>query len=39
MTVFDYLSANWPELLQLTAQHVWLVGIAVGCAIVVGVPL
>jgi osmoprotectant transport system permease protein len=39
MTVFDYLSANWPELLQLTAQHVWLVGIAVGCAIVVGIPL
>ena len=39
MTVFDYLSANWPELLQLTAQHVWLVGIAVGCAIFVGVPL
>lgn len=39
MTVLDYLSANWPELLQLTAQHVWLVGIAVGCAIVVGVPL
>ncbi|HZZ02890.1 ABC transporter permease [Paraburkholderia sp.] len=39
MTVFDYLSANWPELLQLTAQHVWLVGIAVGCAIIVGVPL
>jgi osmoprotectant transport system permease protein len=39
MNVFDYLSANWPELLQLTAQHVYLVGIAVGCAILVGVPL
>jgi osmoprotectant transport system permease protein len=39
MNVFDYLSANWPELVQLTVQHVFLVGIAVGCAILVGVPL
>ncbi|KAG8152748.1 ABC transporter permease [Burkholderia catarinensis] len=39
MNVFDYLASSWPELLQLTLQHVWLVGIAVGCAIVAGVPL
>ncbi|MEX3556382.1 MAG: ABC transporter permease [Burkholderia gladioli] len=39
MTVHDYLAANWPELLQLTLQHVYLVGIAVGCAILAGVPL
>ncbi|MBI0331589.1 ABC transporter permease [Burkholderia plantarii] len=39
MTVQDYLAANWPELLQLTLQHIYLVGIAVGCAIVAGVPL
>jgi osmoprotectant transport system permease protein len=39
MNVFDYLSANWLELLHLTVQHVYLVGVAVGCAILVGVPL
>ena len=39
MSVFDYLASSWPELLQLTLQHIWLVGIAVGCAIVAGVPL
>ncbi|GAB2891987.1 ABC transporter permease [Paraburkholderia jirisanensis] len=39
MSLFDYLSANWPELLQLTLQHCYLVGLAVGCAIVAGVPL
>ncbi len=39
MSVFDYLASSWPELLQLTLQHLYLVGIAVGCAILVGVPL
>ncbi|CAB3785979.1 Osmoprotectant import permease protein OsmW [Paraburkholderia caffeinitolerans] len=39
MSVFDYLSSSWPELLQLTLQHIWLVSIAVGCAIIAGVPL
>ncbi|KVH62737.1 choline ABC transporter permease [Burkholderia sp. MSMB1072] len=39
MSVFDYLASSWPELLQLTLQHVWLVAIAVGCAIVAGVPI
>ncbi|WP_042259549.1 ABC transporter permease [Paraburkholderia heleia] len=39
MNVFDYLASSWPELLQLTLQHLYLVGIAVGCAIVAGVPL
>lgn len=39
MSVFDYLASSWPELLQLTLQHIWLVGIAVGCAIMAGVPL
>ncbi|AOK36562.1 ABC transporter permease [Burkholderia cenocepacia] len=39
MSVFDYLASSWPELLQLTLHHVWLVAIAVGCAIVAGVPL
>ncbi|MDR5782624.1 ABC transporter permease [Caballeronia sp. LZ065] len=39
MSLTDYLSANWPELLQLTLQHCYLVGLAVGCAILAGVPL
>jgi osmoprotectant transport system permease protein len=39
MTVYNYLASSWPELLQLTLQHIYLVGIAVGCAIIVGVPL
>jgi osmoprotectant transport system permease protein len=39
MSLMDYLSANWPELLQLTLQHCYLVGLAVGCAIIVGVPV
>jgi osmoprotectant transport system permease protein len=39
MSLMDYLSANWPELLQLTLQHCYLVGLAVGCAILVGVPV
>jgi osmoprotectant transport system permease protein len=39
MSLMDYLSANWPELVQLTLQHCYLVGLAVGCAILVGVPV
>ncbi|MBF5013194.1 ABC transporter permease [Burkholderia pseudomultivorans] len=39
MSLSAYLASSWPELLQLTLQHIWLVGIAVGCAIVAGVPL
>jgi len=39
MTLSMYLLHNWPQLLELTWQHVQLVGIAVGLAIVVGVPL
>jgi osmoprotectant transport system permease protein len=39
MSLIDYLSANWPELVQLTLQHCYLVGLAVGCAIIAGVPI
>ncbi|MGS0743913.1 ABC transporter permease [Glaciimonas sp. GG7] len=39
MTLFDYLSGAWPEILHLTVQHLMLVSIAVGVAILVGVPL
>jgi osmoprotectant transport system permease protein len=39
MNLLDYLHHSWPALLALTGQHLALVGVAVGCAIVVGVPL
>lgn len=39
MNVFDFLRSDWPELLHLTLQHVELVGLAVGAAIVIGVPI
>ena len=39
MSLFTYLTGNWHELIALTLQHIVLVGIAVGLAIVVGVPL
>ncbi|PFH07898.1 osmoprotectant transport system permease protein [Collimonas sp. PA-H2] len=39
MTFFNYLLSAWPEILHLTIQHLMLVGIAVGMAILIGVPL
>lgn len=39
MTLSAYLLHNWPQLLELTWQHVQLVGVAVGLAIIAGVPL
>ena len=39
MDTFHYIINNWSNLLALTWQHTWLVLVAVGCAIVAGVPL
>lgn len=39
MDTLHYMIDNWPYLLTLTWQHTWLVLVAVGCAIVIGVPL
>jgi len=39
MTLYNYLLSAWPEILHLTVQHLMLVGIAVGLAILIGVPL
>ena len=39
MDTFHYIINNWSSLLALTWQHTWLVLVAVGCAIVAGVPL
>lgn len=35
----NFLSSNWPELLTLTREHVFLVFVSTGAAILLGVPL
>ncbi|EIJ46904.1 proline/glycine betaine ABC transporters permease [Herbaspirillum sp. GW103] len=39
MNIFDYLQSDWRNILELTLQHLELVGIAVSLAIAIGVPL
>lgn len=39
MDTIRYMLDNWGFLLTLTFQHLWLVGLAVGLAIIIGVPL
>ena len=39
MPFFDFLKQNWPELLTLTREHIFLVFLSTGAAIVIGVPL
>lgn len=39
MDTIHYIMDNWPYLLTLSWQHIWLVFVAVGFAIVIGVPL
>ena len=39
MGLFEFLKQNWPELLTLTREHVFLVLISTGLAVVLGVPL
>ncbi|MFL9922712.1 ABC transporter permease [Herbaspirillum lusitanum] len=39
MNLFDYLQSDWHNILNLAIQHMKLVGIAVGLAILFGVPL
>ena len=36
---FDFLRQNWPELLVLTREHIYVVFLATGLAIVIGLPL
>src|SRR5258706_7088987 len=35
----DFLQKNWPELLVLTREHIFLVFISTGLAILIGLPL
>lgn len=39
MPFFDFLKQNWPELLALTREHIFLVFLSTGLAIAIGVPL
>lgn len=39
MELLDFVQSNWIELLLMTLEHIRLVGLAVGIAIVTGVPL
>jgi ABC-type phosphate/phosphonate transport system permease subunit len=39
MNIFQYLHSDWRNILDLTLQHLELVGIAVSLAIAIGVPL
>jgi osmoprotectant transport system permease protein len=39
MSLWSYLVANGPEVGALTLEHLWLVGISIGLAILIGVPL
>jgi osmoprotectant transport system permease protein len=36
--IIEFIQTNWSELLMLTLEHIHLVGLAVGIAIVTGVP-
>lgn len=39
MNIWDYFFSEWSFILELTLQHMILVGVAVGFAILIGVPL
>jgi len=39
VSFFDFFKQNWPELLILTREHIFLVLISTGAAIMIGVPL
>jgi len=39
MTFFEFLRANWSELLTLTREHIVLVLVSTGFAVLIGVPL
>ncbi|HBX05145.1 MAG TPA: osmoprotectant ABC transporter permease OsmW, partial [Leclercia adecarboxylata] len=39
MDTIHYMIDNWGYLCTLTLQHLWLVALAVGLAIIIGVPL
>ncbi len=38
MEILEFVQTNWPEILEMTLEHIELVGLAVGIAIITGVP-
>ncbi|HEV2884023.1 MAG TPA: glycine betaine ABC transporter substrate-binding protein [Pyrinomonadaceae bacterium] len=38
MSFWNFLQQNWPELLVLVRQHIWLVFISILIAVVIGIP-
>ncbi|KAF0819711.1 Osmoprotectant ABC transporter, permease protein OsmW [Bacillus sp. ZZV12-4809] len=38
MEILEFVQLNWPEILEMTLEHIELVGLAVGIAIITGVP-
>ncbi|RBP85480.1 osmoprotectant transport system permease protein [Cytobacillus firmus] len=38
MEILEFVQTNWLEILQMTLEHIELVGLAVGIAIITGVP-
>lgn len=38
MGIIEFIQGNWPTLMQLTLEHIQLVGLAVGVAVLTGVP-
>lgn len=38
MSFFDFLKENWPELLALSREHIFLVAVSTGLAVLIGVP-
>lgn len=39
MNVFQFIAQNHTEVLQLTAEHLWLVGASIVLAVLIGIPL
>lgn len=39
LIMFDFFYKNRGQILSLTLEHLWLVGVAIGIAIIVGIPL
>ena len=39
MNVFPFIAQNHVEVLDLTAEHLWLVGASIFLAVLIGIPL
>src|SRR5438046_8574330 len=39
MNPFSFIAQNWDQVLQLTLEHLWLVGVSTLIAVAIGIPL